>query len=51
MVNNLRVNPLAVQTQDEVDGRLDHSFSEKDNMFVRYTWGGADLTYHRRPYP
>ncbi len=43
-VNNFRLNELFVQTQNEWDGRLDHVFSEKDSMFARYTYGGADLT-------
>jgi len=44
LVNNLRLNNLTVQTQDVWDGRLDHVFSEKDSMFARYTYGGADVT-------
>jgi hypothetical protein len=44
LVNNLRLNNLTVQTQDMWDGRLDHLFSQKDSMFARYTYGGADLT-------
>ena len=40
VVNNLRLNQLTVQTQNEWDGRLDHVFSEKDTMFMRYTYGG-----------
>src|SRR5262249_52251953 len=36
LVNNYRLNNLTVQTQDAWDGRLDHVFSEKDGMFVRY---------------
>ncbi len=43
VVNNLRLNQLTVQTQNEWDGRLDQVFSEKDSMFARYTYGGADL--------
>ncbi|MBV8820378.1 MAG: TonB-dependent receptor, partial [Acidobacteriaceae bacterium] len=43
--NNLRLNPLAVQTQDQWDGRIDQTFSERDSMFARYTYGGADVTY------
>ena len=43
--NNFRFNPLTVQTQDQYDGRLDHTFSEKDSMFARYTWGGAEVTF------
>ena len=45
--NNLRLNPLTVQQQDEWDGRIDQTFSERDNMFARYTYGGADVTYPR----
>jgi hypothetical protein len=44
VINNLRLNNLGVQTQDEWDGRVDHMFSEKDSMFARYTYGGADFT-------
>jgi hypothetical protein len=43
--NNLRVNSLQVQTQNQWDGRIDQTFSEKDSMFARYTYGGADETY------
>ena len=43
--NNFRFNPLTVTTQDQVDGRVDHVFSERDNAFARFTWGGADVTY------
>ena len=43
--NNFRLNPLTVQTQDQWDGRLDHTFTEKDSMFARYTYGGADVTF------
>ncbi len=45
VANNLRVNSLQVQTQNEWDGRIDQQFSGKDNMFARYTYGGADETY------
>jgi hypothetical protein len=44
LVNNLRLNNLSVQTQDAWDGRVDHVFSEKDSIFGRYTYAGADLT-------
>jgi hypothetical protein len=43
VVNNLRLNQLFVQTQNGWDGRLDHAFSEKDSMFARYSYAGADL--------
>src|SRR5579884_709239 len=43
--NNLRLNPLTVQTQDQWDGRIDQTFSERDSMFARYTYGGADVTF------
>ena len=43
--NNFRFNPLTVTTQNQTDGRIDHVFSERDNMFARFTWGGADVTY------
>ncbi len=42
VVNNFRFTPLTVQSQNEWDGRLDHTFSEKDSMFARYTYGGED---------
>ena len=45
--NNFRFNPLTVQTQDQYDGRLDHTFSERDSMFARYTWGGAEVFFPR----
>ena len=44
LVNNFRLNNLNVQWRTQDDGRLDHVFSEKDSMFARYTYGGADLT-------
>src|SRR5579872_2203836 len=45
LTNNLRINTLQVQTQNQWDGRIDHTFSETDSMFGRYTYGGADETY------
>jgi hypothetical protein len=42
VVNNFRFVPLTVQSQNEWDGRLDQTFSEKDSMFARYTYGGED---------
>lgn len=47
--NNLRINDLAVQTQDQYDIRVDHVFSESDSMFGRVTHGGADITYPDTP--
>jgi outer membrane receptor protein involved in Fe transport len=47
--NNLRLNDLAVQTQDQYDGRVDQVFTEKDSMFGRVTHGGADITYPTTP--
>ncbi len=47
--NNLRINPLAVNVQDQYDIRGDQIFSEKDTMFLRYTWGRADITYPDTP--
>lgn len=44
LVNNLRVNNLSVQVLDQWDGRIDHTFSEKDSAFARYTFGRADVT-------
>ncbi|MEO7141976.1 MAG: TonB-dependent receptor [Bryobacteraceae bacterium] len=45
LTNNLRLNTLQVQTQNQWDGRVDQTFSERDSMFARYTYGGADETY------
>lgn len=47
--NNLRVNPLQVNEQDQFDLRGDQIFSEKDSMFMRYTYGRADITYPATP--
>lgn len=47
--NNLRLNNLAVQTQDQYDIRVDHSFSDSDSMFARYTHGDADITFPNTP--
>jgi outer membrane receptor protein involved in Fe transport len=47
--NNLRLNDLAVRTQDQYDVRVDQVFSEKDSMFGRVTHGGADITYPATP--
>ncbi len=47
--NNLRLNDLAVQTQDQYDVRVDQVFSDKDSMFGRVTHGGADITYPATP--
>ncbi len=47
--NNLRLNDLAVQTQDQYDVRIDHTFSERDSMFGRFTHGGADITFPATP--
>jgi outer membrane receptor protein involved in Fe transport len=47
--NNLRINSLAAQTQDQFDTRVDHVFSERDNMFGRFTHGDADITYPTTP--
>ena len=47
--NNLRLNDLAVQTQDQYDVRIDQVFGEKDSMFGRVTHGGADITYPTTP--
>jgi hypothetical protein len=44
LVNNLLVNNLNVLVQDQWDGRVDHTFSERDSMFARFTYGRADLT-------
>ncbi len=47
--NNLRLNDLAVQTQDQYDVRVDQVFSDKDSMFGRVTHGSADITYPATP--
>lgn len=47
--NNLRLNNLAVQVQDQYDVRVDHSFSDYDSMFARYTHGDADTTFPNTP--
>lgn len=47
--NNLRLNDLAVQTQDQYDVRVDQVFSDRDSMFGRVTHGGADITYPATP--
>jgi hypothetical protein len=47
--NNLRLNNLAVQTQDQYDIRVDHSISDRDSMFARYTHGDADITFPNTP--
>ncbi len=49
MANNLRINPLAVQVQDQFDVRVDQLFSQRDAMFARYTYGRADITYPDTP--
>lgn len=47
--NNVRLNDLAVQTQDQYDVRVDQVFSDTDSMFGRVTHGGADITYPATP--
>src|SRR3954453_4167791 len=47
--NNLRLNNLTVQVQDQYDVRVDHSFSERDSIFARFTHGDADTTYPTLP--
>jgi len=49
VANNLRINPLEVNVQDQLDVRGDQVFSERDAMFARYTWGRADVTYPSTP--
>jgi len=49
VANNLRINPLEVDVQDQMDVRGDQIFSERDAMFARYTWGRADITYPSTP--
>ena len=39
-----RLNPLTVQTQDQWDGRIDQTFSERDSMFARTRLVAANLT-------
>ena len=47
--NNFRVNNLAVQIQHQYDVRVDHAFSEHDEMFARFTHGYADITFPATP--
>ena len=47
--NNLRLNSLAVQTQNQYDIRVDHTLTTRDSMFARYTQGGADTTFPSTP--
>lgn len=47
--NNVRLNNLAVQTQDQYDIRIDQVFSDRDSMFGRVTHGGADINYPATP--
>jgi hypothetical protein len=47
--NNLRLNDLAVQTEDQYDVRVDQVFSDTDSMFGRVTHGASDITYPATP--
>ena len=47
--NNFRVNNLAVQTQHQYDVRVDHAFSQRDEMFARVTHGFADIAFPATP--
>jgi Carboxypeptidase regulatory-like domain/TonB dependent receptor len=47
--NNLRINPLQVTAQDQLDVRVDQVFSQRDTLFARYTYGRADITYPATP--
>ncbi len=49
VANNFRVNSLAVQNQDQFDGRVDQTFSSSDSVFGRYTYGTADITFPNTP--
>jgi hypothetical protein len=43
--NNLLLNVVDSQVQDQFDARIDQTLSDKDSMFGRYTWGGANIDY------
>jgi hypothetical protein len=47
--NNVRINDLAVQTQNQYDFRIDQVISDSDTLFGRVTHGGADTTYPTTP--
>lgn len=49
VTNNLRINPLQVNTQDQFNVRGDQFLSERDSIFARYTWSRADISYPETP--
>jgi outer membrane receptor protein involved in Fe transport len=49
VANNLRINPLQVNAQDQLDVRGDQVLGQRDTMFARYTWGRANITYPDTP--
>lgn len=42
LANNFVHSPVREQDIDQVDSRVDHSFGEKANLFVRYSFGDVD---------
>jgi hypothetical protein len=38
LFNNFTANPISSNTADQFDVRVDHSFSEKDNIFGRFSY-------------
>jgi outer membrane receptor protein involved in Fe transport len=47
--NNFVYAPLSVSTQDQFDARVDHTISSADSLFVRGTWGRADVRWPSTP--
>ena len=47
--NNFLYAPLSVSTQDQFDARVDHTFSPKDSLFARGTWGRANVRWPDTP--
>lgn len=47
--NNFLYAPLSVSTQDQFDARVDHTFSSKDSLFARGTWGRANVRWPDTP--
>ena len=43
IANNFRYTPTRWLTEDEFDGRADHTFSDKDSAFVRYSHARDDI--------
>lgn len=42
VANNFVYSPVREQNIDQIDSRVDHSFGEKSNLFVRYSFGDVD---------